>query len=160
MALSNLERLIRLADEVFDVRNDPEQLTIDEGVMKRLHKIHPSTLSEEDYGDGPVALVLVIPTTMELMVRFLEKQISEKELFELTPTDISYEALYLCSALVLEEFRRKGITKKLTLKAIEDIRRDHPIKALFVWPFSEEGEKAAIVIGRESGLKLCQRTSD
>jgi ribosomal protein S18 acetylase RimI-like enzyme len=157
MSESNFERLIRLAEEIFDVRNDPDQLGIDELVMERLQQIHPGTLSEEDYGEGPVAWVLVIPTTLALMNEFLEGRISERELFDKTPIGITYEALYLCSALVLEEYRRKGIVKKLVLKAIEEIRRDHPLKALFVWPFSEEGEKAAQRIGELTSLPLYQR---
>jgi hypothetical protein len=78
-------------------------------------------------------------------------------LFFNTTPGISYEALYLCSALVLEEYRRKGITKRLTVKAIKEIRRDHPLKALFVWPFSEEGEKAAQCIAGLTSLPLFQK---
>ena len=56
----------------------------------------------------------------------------------MTPIGASYDAIYLCSALVLEEFRRKGIAKQLALKAIEDIRKDYPVKALFVWTFTRK----------------------
>ena len=52
------------------------------------------------------------------MHQFLANEISEKELFELTPLNTNYEAIYFCSALVLEEYRRKGITKQLALDAI------------------------------------------
>jgi len=61
------------------------------------------------------------------------------ELYELTLLNTTYEALYLCSAMVLKEFCRKGITKQLILSAVEKIRKAHPIKALFVWPSSDEG---------------------
>jgi GNAT superfamily N-acetyltransferase len=154
MEKNNLERLIQLADEVFDMKNDPEQLNVDQEVIRRLSSMHPSTLSEQVEGNGPVAWVLVIPTTLELMNRFLDGKISEKELFNLTPLN---EALYLCSALVLEEYRRKGITKRLVLSAFENISRDHPIKALFVWPFTEEGGVAAERIATLAGLPLFRR---
>ncbi len=157
MAESNLERLIHLADEVFDMRNDPDQLNVNPKVIRRLEKIHPSTLSEEIDSNGPVAWVLVIPTTIELMNRFLKGEISEKELFKMTPLNASYEALYLCSALVLEEYRRKGITKRLVLEAIDSIRKIHPLKALFVWPFTEDGDRAAEAIAKEAGMKLLRR---
>jgi hypothetical protein len=158
MPLSNFERLIRLADEVFAVKNDPEQLNVNQDVIERLKKIHPATISEYDDGNGPVAWVLVIPTTIDLMNSFLENKISENELFELTPVDTAYETLYLCSALVLEEYRRKGITKRLALKAIEDIRKDHPLKALFVWAFTKEGDLASEAIASLVGLPLYKRT--
>lgn len=154
---TNFERLIKLATEVFDVKNDPSQLDITPEVMARLHQLHPETVSQYDDGNGPVAWMLVIPTTLELMNRFLEKEITEKELFNLTPLHIKYEAIYLCSALVLEEYRRQGITKTLALNAIEKIRETHPLKAAFVWAFSPEGDKAAETIAQLAGLPLFKR---
>lgn len=157
MALSNFERLIQLADEVFAVKNDPSQLDVNPEVLDRLQKMHPATVSAHDVGNGPVAWVLLIPTTIDLMNRFLAKDISEKELFNLTPLNIPYDAIYLCSALVLDEYRRKGITKKLALTAIEKIRKNHPLKAAFVWAFSPEGDLAAETIARLAGLPLYKR---
>ena len=157
MALSNFERMIQLAEDVFAVKSDPNQLDIDQEVMERLHRIHPSSVSEYDDGNGPVAWILIIPTTHELMNRFLAKEISEKELFDLTHVDSVYDAIYLCSALVLEEYRRKGIAKRLTLTAIENISMKHPIKALFVWAFSKEGDAAAESLSRLTSLPLHKR---
>lgn len=157
MAISNFERLILLADEVFAVKSDPTQLDVNQKVLERLHKIHPATVSEYDDGNGPVAWVLLIPTTIDLMNRFLKSEISEKELFELTPLNASYDAVYLCSALVLDEYRRKGITKQLCIGAIENIRTDHPLKATFVWAFSPEGDLAAEAISGLASLPLYKR---
>lgn len=157
MALSNFERLIKLATEVFDVKNDPSQLDINPKVLERLHQIHPANVSQYDDGDGPVAWLLIFPTTRGLMNRFLEKEITEKELFNLTPLKVKYDAIYLCSALVLEEYRRQGIAKTLALNAIEKIREKNPLKAAFVWAFSPEGDKAGETIAREAGLPLYKR---
>lgn len=157
MALSNFERMIQLAESFFASRNDPDQLSVDEEVIEKLRRIHPSTLSEYIDGNGPVAWILGFPTTTELMNLFLDKKISEKQLFESTPVGVSYEAIYLCSALVLEEYRRKGIARKLSLEAIENIRKDHPIKALFVWAFSKEGESLAEKMAGLTGLPLKKR---
>ena len=157
MPLSNLERLIRMADEVFANKSDPNQLDVNEEVMERLLRIHPSTVSEYDDGNGPVAWVLIIPSTTGLMNSFLENKISEKELFDLTQPDVAYDAVYLCSALVLEEYRRKGIAKQLALEAIAKIRLEHPIKALFVWTFSKEGELGSEAIARSTSLPLFKK---
>lgn len=157
MSLSNYERLIKLADEVFAVKSDPTQLDVDEEVLERLRQIHPATISEYNEGNGPCAWVLVIPTTLDLMNQFVECKITEKELYQQTPLGASYEAIYLCSALVLEEYRRKGITKRLALTAIEEIRKKHPLKAAFVWAFSPEGDRAAEVIAELAGLPLYKR---
>jgi GNAT superfamily N-acetyltransferase len=157
MAISNLERLIQLADNVFAAKCDPDQLDVDWQVLEKLRKIHPATVSDFDEGMGPVAWVLLIPTTQELMKRFLDKNISEKQLYEMTQIGASYDAIYLCSALVLEEFRRKGIAKQLALKAIEEIRKDHPIKAIFVWSFTNKGDMGAESIAKHTSLPLYKR---
>lgn len=149
--------MIQLADDVFAVKSDPSQLDVNQDVLERLQKLHPATISAYDDGNGPVAWVLLIPTALDLMNRFLENEISEKELFDLTPLDTTYESIYLCSALVLEEYRRKGITKQLALNAIENIRKTHPLKAAFVWAFSPEGDLAAEAIARLAGLPLYKR---
>ena len=157
MTLTNFERLIQLADNVFAVKNDPDQLDVNQEVLDRLRQIHPSTVSQYDDGNGPVAWILLFPTTLDLMNLFLENNISEKEMFCLTPLDSKYETVYLCSALVLEEYRRKGITRQLALKAIENIRKDHPIGALFVWAFSSEGDLVAGKIAELTGMPLFKR---
>ena len=146
-----------MADSVFDTKNDNNQLDVNEDVLLKLQKIHPSTISEYNEGNGPIAWVLLIPTTEELMFKFIKKDISEKQLFELTPLNAKYEALYLCSALVLKEYRNKGITKQLTLSAIENIRKTHLIKSLFVWPFSTEGNIVAENIANIVLLPLLKR---
>jgi hypothetical protein len=155
----NYERLIRLAEKVFDFRNDPGQLSVNEGVIEKLQRIHPSTLLEQRDQNGPVAWVLLIPTTNDLMKQFLEQKISERQLFEFTKERDSYESIYLCSALVLEEYQRKGIVKELVLTAIRDIQKANFISALFVWPFTEAGDATAIRISELTGLPLFKRKS-
>lgn len=155
--MSNFERLIKLADEVFAVKNDPSQLDVSQQVLDRLHQIHPATVSQRDDGNGPVAWILIFPTTTELMQQFLDREITEKELFDLTPLKVTYDVIYLCSALVLEEYHRHGIAKNLVLNAIEKIRKTHPLNAAFAWAFSPEGDKAAEAIARLAGLPLFKR---
>ena len=157
MPPSYFERMLQLAEDIFSVRTDPDQLDVNEAVIARLKKIHPSCVSEKDDGNGPVCWVIIFPTTQALMQLFLEKKITEKELFERTPLNTSYEAIYLCSAMVLEEFRRQGIAKNLTRFAINKMRQDHPIKSLFVWPFTHEGNLAAETIAQQTGLPLFKR---
>jgi predicted GNAT family acetyltransferase len=154
MSSSNFERMIQLAEEVFDSKSDPEQLEVNEEVLEHLCKIQPASVQEFDDGNGPVVWVLLFPTTNGLMEDFLINKISEKQLFDLTPLDIQYDAIYLCSAMVLEEYRRKGIAQQLTKDAIQEIRKSHPITSLFVWPFTKEGHSLAEKISTSVGLLL------
>ncbi|MFM7016127.1 MAG: hypothetical protein ACKOX3_07360 [Bacteroidota bacterium] len=154
---SNYERLIALADEVFAVRNDPEQLDVNEEVINRLQAIHPATLSDLDFGDGPILWVLLIPTTEATRKQFLKKEINEKQLFEQTLPGQAYEAIYLCSALVLKEYRKKGYAKKIAISAIKEIQKSNAIKCLFYWPFTIEGKYAAEAIASDLNLPLIER---
>lgn len=157
MARSHMERMMKLADEVFASRFDPEQLDVNQEVLERLRAIHPSSVAEYNDGKGPVAWVLLIPTTNDIMRRFLCGDISERELFQLTQPGQCYEAIYLCSALVLEEYRRKGIVSRLALEAIASISRDHPVQSLYVWPFSREGDRCAEQIAMKAKHPLFKR---
>jgi ribosomal protein S18 acetylase RimI-like enzyme len=157
MPLSNFERMIQLADEVFATREDLRQLDINEQVLNHLRSLHPATVSEWDDGQGPVAWVLVIPTTQVLKDQFLNGSITEKELYEQTPVHASYDTVYLCSAMVLEEYRKQGLARRLTVDAVEAIKKDHPITSLFVWTFSHEGLLCAEAVARETHLSLSKR---
>jgi hypothetical protein len=157
MMSKNLERMIALANESFLVHNDPHVLDVDEQVIEELKQIDPSTLSEYIEGDGPVSWVLLIPTTIPLMEQFIAGEIGEGELVNNTPKGIQYDALYLCSALTLPEFRNKGFTKKMALDAMEEIRNRHPIQTLFVWNFSKEGAGLSEAIALSQKLPIVER---
>jgi predicted GNAT family acetyltransferase len=88
------------------------------------------------------------------MEKFVAKKISEQQLLDLTSPASVYDAIYLCSAMTLPEHRNKGIAKRLTLEAIESIRKTNPVKELFVWPFSVEGKRLAESIAKIAGLPL------
>lgn len=155
--MTNFERMLQLAEEVFAGQDDPDQLQVDEGVLARLQRLHPASRGEAVDGEGPIAWVLMIPTTSRLMEDFLQGDISEQDLFDRTPEGAVYEAIYLCSAMVLSEHRRKGLARKLMLEAIASIRRDHPISALFCWPFTGEGDALASTVAHGAGLPLLAR---
>ncbi len=149
--------MIKLAEQFFDTKHDPAQISVTPPVIERLKKIHPSTLTERKDRNGPVAWVLVIPTTRQLMERFVSKGITEQELLEETPLRGRYDALYLCSALVLPEYRGRGVARRLVSKAIKSIQEQHPIQYLFYWAFSREGERLATRIAEDFALPLRQR---
>ncbi len=154
--------MIQLANDAFDVQNDSRQLNVDETVIEKLKKLHAATVSEYIDGDGPVIWILLFPTSLELMHRFLREEISENELLDKTieQKTIKLEALYLCSALTLEEFRNKGLTKNLALEAIHKIRKDLKIKYLFVWNFSKEGAAFSKSLSKIEMLPLLERNQN
>ena len=154
---ANLQRMIKLADEFFEARTDPEQINVTPRARARLERMHPATLSAKTTRNGPIAWMLVIPTTTTLMRKFIDGQIGENELLKRTPVGRPYQAVYLCSALVLPEYRGKGIAKRLLTTAIRSMRRDHPIECLFYWAFSKKGGKLARSVARAAKLPLMRR---
>jgi GNAT superfamily N-acetyltransferase len=157
MTQTNLVRMIQLAGEFFDSQNDPDQIGVDEHVLERLKKIHPSCIAEKRTRQGPVAWTLVLPTSRRLMELFITNAITERELLRRTRAGRKYEAIYLCSALVLPEFRRKGIARHLVIRSITAIRKQHPIEFLYCWPFSSDGEQLAEVIAQSLRLPLFKK---
>jgi GNAT superfamily N-acetyltransferase len=145
-------RMIRLAEEVFHATDDPSQLAVDDVIIARLGNIHPATMQAEQVEAGPVAWTIVIPTTDAVMRDFLAGIIGERELLDRTPVPGSYDAVYLCSALVLPEFRRQGIATRLIVEAVRAIREDHPVRILFAWGFSDEGRRVAMHAAGQLGL--------
>jgi len=154
---SNYERLLQLAEDAFAMRSDPAQLQVDEQVLERLRELHLATVCEATDAHGPIAWVLLIPTTAQLMHVFVEGRITEQELFDRTPVGGPYQAVYLCSGLVLPEHQRKGLATRMTLEALDHLRHDHPFEALFVWTFSEAGRASAQAIAQAAHLPLLER---
>ncbi|HTF05885.1 MAG TPA: hypothetical protein VK826_17775 [Bacteroidia bacterium] len=151
---SNFERMLALVNEVFETRSDPSQLQVDQHQIEKLQQVHPATLSEYNEGQGPLVWILLIPTTTKVMNDFISGTINENELLERTNPRDAFEAIYLCSATVLPEYRRKKLAEDLCIKAINDIRKDYAIKALYVWPFTDEGMSLAEKIAAITQLKL------
>ena len=152
--------MIHLAEEFFEAKSDPDQIAVDENVIERLRTIHPNTMSEERDGNGPIAWILLIPTSKELMMQFIERKINEKDILARTVPGSQYEAIYLCSALVLPEYRKKGIAQKLAVAAIKAIQKEHLVSSLFYWSFSDEGERLARAIALGTNLPLLKRDAE
>ena len=157
MPPDNFSRMIHLATEFFDTKNDPSQLSIDETVMERLHEIHSAAMGGLSNENEPIAWTIVIPTTHGIMNQFIGQSIGERELMELTLQQKIFEAIYLCSAMVLPEHRGKGLAKQLLCSSIRAIQNDHSIRHLFYWAFSREGDALSQAAAKELQLPLLKR---
>ncbi len=150
----NLIRLLELVDAVFETRNDPSQIGFSDEDMAKMGELHEACLQEASNTDGPIAWVSVIPTSNELMTLFVNEKITERELFDLTTVQTPQEAVYLCSAIVLPEFRHSGVAFNLSVSAIRAMQMDNNITHVFVWPFTNEGESLASKIAHACGIPL------
>ena len=152
----NFLRLLQLIEDVFETRNDPNQLQVDEKVMNKLKNIHTSTITELSNDKGPYCWILMIPTTQETMQLFLNGKINEQELLDVTNIDDNFNCLYLCSAVTLPEYRTLGQTKKAGIEAILEIQKKYPIHTLYNWPYTKEGAQLAYDIATTLSLNLLE----
>ncbi len=150
----NLIKLLDLVDRIFQTRNDPTQIGFSDQDMAKMSRLHTACLQEAENEEGPIAWVAVIPTSQSLMHEFIDKAISERELFDLTTPETPKQVVYLCSAIVLPEFRASGVAMKLSLNAIHAMQQQWKISAAFVWPFSNDGEMLARSIARRCEFEL------
>jgi hypothetical protein len=154
----NEARMYELIDDVFDTQNDSTQLRFSENDIEKLISLSPHTLQEAANEDGPYAWISVFPTSLDLMNQFVSEQINERQLFDLTNKEDSNEVVYLCSAIVLPEFRNQGLALKFTIQAIEALQLSYPIRVALVWPFSDNGLRLAEKAAEACGLSLRART--
>lgn len=156
--MKNFDRMLQLAEEVFYTRDDEGQITVSPEERAMLEAIHPAALSGMDNEDGPIVWILLLPTTTPLMQQFIAGSITEVELLQRTAPGTAYNAIYLCSALVLPEYQNQGLASKVALAAIDSICSKHKIEALFYWPFTNEGKLLASSLSKKTGLPLLEKT--
>ena len=97
---------------------------------------------------------MIIPTQTEIMKRFINGNINESEIFSETENTKPFTTIYLCSIMVLEEYRNKGLAFKTSINTIQSIKESNPIESLFVWPFTAEGKLLAEKIATHLSLKI------
>ena len=151
-----LKKMMTTAERFFGTLNDPEQMQITKDSFYKLQKLHPKTLIYRLENGEPVSWAIILPTQTELMDKFLRGEINEQKLLDMTKQQKTYEALYLCSAFTIPEFRRKGYIIEMMKEAINAIPHTDDVK-LFAWPYSEEGkllvEKLVRILGTKIQLK-------
>ena len=98
--------------------------------------------------------MIVFPTSISLMRKFVAGKITERRMFELTKKSGQPGALYLYTALTTPRHRRKGYAIGLLQAAVNEMSKERKMK-LFAWAFSKEGD--ALIKGIESVLraKVC-----
>lgn len=134
-----LDFTLQIAEEYYGTTIDQGQIPINKNSFAKLHLYNPDTILYESDKDGKVlGWSVAFPTTTELMDKFLDKKITEKELFDQTDFSTQIDAIYLCSTFVLPENRHRGLAKQLLLEAIRRLSKTGKEK-LFAWTYSQDG---------------------
>lgn len=131
-----------VTEEFFGTEVDSTQIPINQETRNKFLQLSPYCMNTaEDTLGNPVSWVICIPTSVELMEKFISEKITEKELFDQTEIAEHYSALYLCTAFTIPAYRKKGIARALLLESIQKFKETNPDIQLFAWGYSAGGQK-------------------
>ena len=146
-----------IAEEIFGTENDPSQIPVTKESGDKLERLTPNWIEYElDEKGDPISWVIILPTTKELAEKFLDKEITERELLDLTKWQEKYSVIYLCAAITILEYRRKGLALKLFKQAIAKIPKIEDYM-LFAWPIGEGVEGLNKKLENDLGKKILVR---
>lgn len=150
--------ILTKTDEIFGVSNDPFQIPVTKETWDKMIYLHPESITYKLNDKGKLmGWFGVVPTTIDLMNKFVNGEISENEMFDRTDKQVNPEALYLGGVVVLPEYRNRGIATELLKESIIKFRKINPNIKLFYWAFSEEGKKLAGKIAKDLNLDIFGR---
>ena len=152
-----LNMMNTVAESIFGTAKDPEQMSISMDSWDKLQALNENcVLYEQNDGGNLISWIVVMPTTKDLMHKFLNKEINEQQLLDQTKAQDKYSALYLCSGITLPDYRRQGHALKLFLDVIKRMPLTGDYQ-LFAWPTTPEGKKLADRIFQEIGKTILIR---
>jgi GNAT superfamily N-acetyltransferase len=148
---------MKIAEEIYGTEVDPDQIPITDESMKRLDSLcHGWMETVFDEAGEPISWAVVMPTQRAVAEKFLNKEITEREVLELTEPAAMYDAVYIVSVITVPEHRGKGLGKMVLEKALANM----PVTpdALYVaWPTTPEGlgmfKKYETFLGKEIKLR-------
>ena len=153
MEEKNLDKILDMAEDFFKTESDSKQILIGKESFYKLQRLHPKTVVCKLENGELISWVVILPTQVELMEKFLNDEINERELLDMTEVQEKYEALYLCAAFTVHKYRRKGYALQMFKEAIDAISKTENVK-LFTWLFSEEGGKIIEKLNQILGTKI------
>ncbi len=142
-----------IAERIYGTASDPQMIAVKPESVEKLNNLGSKWFFYElDQNSRPISWIVVLPTQIELMKKFLGKEISEQQLLDQTKSEKHYKALYLCSAITIPEYRRQGLAFNLLTQAIRHYQGKHHTEQFFSWPLSPEG--SALVYRLQKDLNL------
>lgn len=156
----DIDSMMNIAEQFFGTEQDPEQIPITKESLKKLLKLDKNAFSYKKDGRGNIiGWIVLVPTNRKLAEDFINGEISEKELFDKTKPQKKYDALYLCSVIVMPKYRRKGYAINMAVNSLNNMALKKDV-LLFYWPFSKEGKLLAQKAEKILKRKIIERKND
>ncbi len=144
------KRAIEIGEEIFATQSAPDQMQVSEENFEKLKALNPNTILYEVIDNEPVGWVVLVPTSTEIMDKFLSGVIGEQKILDLAEKQEHYPALYLCAAAVLPAYRRQGLAVRLLKEAVSRMPLQDGYQ-MYAWPTSEEGKALLEKFQKETG---------
>ena len=148
---SDLEKVLKLADDVFGANTDSEQYNPSVEEFFVFKKKFPFSLCVLKDDDLIIGFCTVVPCSNELRRNFLDENLSEPVLVKSAESEFDkpfFESLYLMTVYIDEKYRKKGIISIALGNMINFYKKKNNNLFLFTWSFSD------------AGLSLCKKLSE
>lgn len=152
------EKMDLIAENIFGTQHDSDQIPITKESGEKLEKLTPHWIKYRlDQNGDPIAWSVIVPTKKEIAEKFIRGEITEKEILNSTSLQEKYSALYLCAAITISEYRRRGLAIELILENIKAIPKTSEY-ILFAWPYSQEGRLLIEKLEKILNTRIYMRT--
>jgi len=107
-----------------------------------ISKLFPYALTVIKTDDKIIGYTYILPTTNDLMQRFINGTLNEKKVIQEINKNIRYnncDAAYLAGAVISEEYQNKGYAVRATIDTLlsMDSERGMKIRDIYIWPFTD-----------------------
>lgn len=161
LSFNDLRFCANLAEKYFGAEDDETQMGTSYENSKWLYKHIPESINIIKINNKRVGFTFLLPCTRKDMHDFISKEINERQLWERVKKNKrlkNFDSIYLCSAFVLPEYRRKGLALKTSKVHINHLVKKCKNKvSLFYWNWSKEGEKLALRLAKDLKIKTHSR---
>lgn len=140
---THIRTALQIAEDAFATKNDPSQISIDDKNVLWTRENIPFCWTLILVDTECVGSAAVLPTEKNAMTKFLNGQINENALLQLTQkSEIgSARCLYLSGVSVLPELQKRGLGSQALIHAIEGARKQLPqIQDLYCSLFTDAGK--------------------
>ncbi len=142
---------IRVAEDAFETSASLDQIPATQETFNKLKSLDPNSILYDVSPENKLrAWVVVVPTSKDLMNKFLSKEIGERGVLDMSVPGNEYSSVYLCAAVTLPEYRRQGIANTLIKEAVSRMPLSQDCE-FFGWPTSVEGEMLVKKLEEETG---------
>ncbi len=146
--MKDIEQINFIANDFFGSNDDPEQVPANMDSFHKLLALDKNSIGVQTTDDGKImGWCASFPTTIELMNKFMNNQINERQMFHMcSPGD--HGALYVMSVFVLPEYRGQVNPKSLVGRTITPMRNADT--QIFYDGFSEEGKRLGSLMSQQT----------